>query len=191
MSFVFPEWRQRLARSLHLARSKPESKYVQLATYAPELGVQNRTVVFRGFLPDSHVLQCITEKDSDKYLALQHTAQSELCWYFPKTREQYRLSIHAELIDDTHDDAGLRRQMWLQLSAKAKASFIENQTAPIIEDKNVLGEGSADQEKSIPQNFILVLGSVYAVDYLILSEPHLRYQAFLQFDEWTETKVKP
>ena len=193
MSFIFPEWRQRLARSLHVSRSKPESKYVQIATYAPELGVQNRTVVFRGFVKDSHILQCITEKDSDKYRALQFSKASEICWYFPKTREQYRLSVHTEFVDKDTDELGLRQQMWHNLSTAAKASFIANQALEV--ESNINSSSSENDNEAgkvlIPDNFILILCTVYAVDYLILSEPHQRYQAFCELDEWFEESVKP
>ena len=52
-TFTISGWRQRLARSLHLSRSKPEAKYIQLATLNDEGFVQNRTLVFRGFIDKS------------------------------------------------------------------------------------------------------------------------------------------
>lgn len=199
MSFIFPEWRQRLARSLHVSRSKPESKYIQIATYAPVLGVQNRTVVFRGFVEDSHVLQCITEKDSDKYRALQYAQESEICWYFPKTREQYRLSVHTQLVGSTNDEAGLRQQMWQNLSVAAKQSFIDNQKLDLEQScgprHTEVGTDSPTEEvclhEQVPENFILILCSVYAVDYLILSEPHQRFKSFCEMNEWVEESAKP
>jgi len=193
VSFIFPKWRQRLARSLHLSRSKSESKYVQIATYGPQLGVQNRTVVFRGFVENSHILQCITEKDSDKYRALKSCKSSEICWYFTKTREQYRLSVHTQLVDCDNDELGLRQQMWNKLSAAAKMSFIDNQVYG--QEVNINYSSSENvinsQKEQIPENFILILCKVYSVDYLILSEPHRRYKSFCELDEWIEESVNP
>jgi pyridoxamine 5'-phosphate oxidase len=59
-------WRLPLARALHRNRSIPASRYLQLATVRSDGRPANRTVVFRGFAPDTDWLQFVTDSRSQK-----------------------------------------------------------------------------------------------------------------------------
>lgn len=119
-------WRSPLSRALHRNRSQPDARYVQLATLRPEGRPANRTVVFRGFLDDdSNALQFVSDARSEKVDQLQHTLQAEACWYFPKTREQFRLGGVLDLITaDTGDRQTARQSAWAKLSDNARLQFI-------------------------------------------------------------------
>ena len=173
-------WRQRLARSLHLSRSKPEAKYIQLATLGDNGLVQNRTLVFRGFVDDSDQLIMITDTRSDKFSAILNHSQVEVCWYFAKTREQYRLSGNIDIYAGTSD---IRTAIWNKISDAAKAQFYwyldENQI-------NTLQMSGA-----IPDTFCVLLLSTQQVDYLLLADQHERTNSQLVDNTWKETNINP
>ena len=194
-------WRQRLQRSLHVSRSKPESRYIQLATVDAQGKVQNRTVVFRGLADIGAILYFVTDKASDKFRALTQHAQAEIAWYFAKTREQYRLSVQCELL--THDvseaDLAVRRDYWQRLSHAAKQQFLDD--APIdITNSTALGGDVPNEDSELsqstlsdsipPTNFVLVRAHVEWVDYLVLSDPQQRY-TYAAHNEWLETAIRP
>ncbi|MFM7425627.1 MAG: pyridoxamine 5'-phosphate oxidase family protein, partial [Elainella sp.] len=85
-------WRTPLARALHRNRALAYARYFQLATVQHDGKPANRTVVFRGFLEPGNRLKLIADRRSQKIDQLAHQPWAEVCWYFPKTREQFRLS---------------------------------------------------------------------------------------------------
>lgn len=164
-------WKQRLARSLHLSRSKPESRYMQLATYCEVNGVQNRTVVFRGFNHSGTQLYFVSEKDCDKVRSLYCHPQAEIAWYFAKTREQFRLAVDCSIIgeDALAEDANCRQRVWERLSASARNSFRPN-------------------HDEIPANFIVSICTIKQVDYLHLGQIHQRY-LYQPSTSWEEQEI--
>lgn len=80
-------WKQRLQRSLHLSRSKPEAKYFQLATVSAEGKPDSRTLVFRGFGESGDTLLAVTDMRSEKLgqLFMFPTMTGGLCkWSIPR-----------------------------------------------------------------------------------------------------------
>lgn len=119
-------WRSHLAHALHRNRSLPYARYAQLATVRSDGKPANRTIVFRGFLDDTNQLKFITDSRSEKPEQIEQFQWGELCWYFPTTREQFRLSGMLNLIRDTEPDEMLqkaRRQMWQDLSDNSRIQF--------------------------------------------------------------------
>ena len=116
-----PQWRQGLTKSLHQTRSMPESRYVQL-TSVDESGFPHcRTVVFRG-LTDNNELVVISDTRSEKYQQLLKRPQAQVCWYFSKTREQYRFTCNATVLTAQQDET-LVREQWNKLSDAGKKQF--------------------------------------------------------------------
>lgn len=127
MSATIAPWRSHLSHALHRNRAKPHSRYVQLATISPEGLPTNRTVVFRGFLANSDRVQFITDTRSEKYQHLKVQPKAEVCWYFTKTREQFRLTGNFILVTAETQDFELlkaRRIMWQNLSGSARIQFV-------------------------------------------------------------------
>lgn len=91
-------WRSLISRALHLNRSLVYARYFQLATVKKNGRPANRTVVFRGFWGETNKLKIITDSRSQKFTEIQEQSGGEICWYFPKTREQFRLSGEITLI---------------------------------------------------------------------------------------------
>lgn len=218
---TFPRWRQSLARSLHVQRSKPESKFFQVANAyvsnklqnGSDIVVENRTMVFRGFAQDSHTLLAITDDRSDKVGQWQQSQNSQLCWYFTKTREQYRISAKVLLIGksglllessstlkDQLDknlptDSSLlarRNLLWSNLSGKAKAQFYwptPKENVLPVEASIKTDDGEAAE---IPENFIAICFQPFYVDYLNLTtDPQTREIHEFTDDSWKYKAVNP
>ncbi|MFT6330088.1 MAG: PPOX class probable FMN-dependent enzyme [Bermanella sp.] len=139
--FKFPSWRQRLVRSLHINRSQPQSKYFQVASISVDGLPKNRTMVFRGFIPDSLNLISVTDIRSEKVSDWLSTTPKkfEICWYFAGSREQYRIAGHVSLVsnDTLKDENGAHskrqsaffsekflHQQWANLSRGAQEQFL-------------------------------------------------------------------
>ncbi|MBE9092810.1 Npun_F5749 family FMN-dependent PPOX-type flavoprotein [Tychonema sp. LEGE 07203] len=170
-------WREPLARSLHRNRSLAFARYLQLATVRTDGRPANRTVVFRGFLGDTNRLKFITDIRSQKVEEINLYPWGEICWYFPKTREQFRIAGQLILVRKDDADSELyssRRTAWQELSEAARHQFAW--PAP-GEDKAPAGafdSASPDAREPLP-NFCLLLLEPETVDLLDLrGEPQNR-----------------
>ncbi|MEB3160571.1 MAG: Npun_F5749 family FMN-dependent PPOX-type flavoprotein [Synechocystis sp.] len=119
-------WRSPLAHALHRSRRYPEARYFQLATVDAEGFPHNRTVVFRGFTHESNGIKIITDRRSAKIPHLHYQPRAAICWYFSKTREQWRFQGTIQLITDAETDTARsqdRQQIWQSLSDNARVQF--------------------------------------------------------------------
>lgn len=210
---AFPRWRQFLAQSLHSQHRKPESRFFQVAnayitydsrdeTSPGQLAVNNRTMVFRGFA-DNNVLLAITDSRSDKYAKWQQNSNSQICWYFTATREQYRISANVVLVsssidtpENSQDYVSSRSRIWDDLSDNAKEQFFWSTPKIPISNLNEAAEkptqftpqrNSKDIGKyeEIPDNFVLVVFEPDYVDYLNLTTiPQTREINSYKQNEW-------
>lgn len=192
-----PRWRQSLARSLQDQHGKAESRFFQAASVlgssanAPDndLVIENRTLVFRGFADNNNDILAVTDSRSEKIAQWKEHPQTQICWYFSKSREQYRISATVILLDGQHllsaqeavDDisvyAKLRHKIWNELSDKAKQQFLwPRPKLPVQEaNKGLEYKGNIDDLSGIPRNFTLICFVAHYVDYLNLrTEPQLR-----------------
>lgn len=189
-------WRSLLARALHKNRSLPASRYFQLATIRADQRPANRTVVYRGFLGETDQLKIITDLRSAKAAQIQQLAWGEACWYFAKTREQFRLSGKLSLINAVDPDADLqkaRQTTWQDLSDAARLQFAgphPGQTR--TEDNQAFSPPPPDELKPL-DNFCLLLLAVIEVDHLELrGEPQKRSLYYQNSDHnWTEQAINP
>lgn len=191
-------WRSHLARSLHKHRNQPEARFFQLATIGLDQRPHNRTVVFRGFLDDGdrfqNCLQIITDRRSQKIGQIHDNSWAEVCWYFTKTRSQFRILGKLCLIDVENPDSelqSLRQKSWQSLSDSARSQFAwaHPREKRISENLEI-----ATPDPSLPlADFCLLLLEPIEVDRLELrGNPQNRY--LYHRDEqgiWTETEVNP
>lgn len=122
----FAPWRSPLARALHLNRSLAYSRYLQLATVRADGRPANRTVVFRGFLEESDRFKFVTDARSEKIEQIEHQPWAEACWYFPNTREQFRIAGCLKIVKANCADADLlqaRQNSWQEMSDTARLQF--------------------------------------------------------------------
>ncbi|MGB3265605.1 MAG: Npun_F5749 family FMN-dependent PPOX-type flavoprotein [Microcoleus sp.] len=170
-------WRDPLARALHRNRSLPVSRYLQLATVRATGRPANRTVVFRGFLEDTNRLKFITDIRSQKAEEIALYPWGEICWYFPKTREQFRIA--GQLIVVRQDDADselltARRTAWQELSEAGRDQFAWPAPGEDKADAGAFDSASPDAHEPLP-NFCLLLLEPETVDFLELrGEPQNR-----------------
>ena len=191
-----PPWRQSLARALHRHRKQPQSRYLQLATVTSEGLPANRTVVFRGFWQETNQLQFITDTRSDKVLHLEACPYAEACWYFEKTRDQFRISGRVILINAEESSERLlnaRQQAWRTISGSARTQFAWPEPGRPRND-HLSEEFALDVSPTIPlTNFCLMLLKPEKVDYLSLKgNPHQRWLYQLQNDQrWQAQRLNP
>lgn len=183
-------WRSTIARSLHINRSHPDSRFFQLATITPNGEPANRTVVFRGFRDQSNELQIISDARSEKNAHLQQQPQGEICWYFTKSREQFRFSGSLTVINSENTAlASLREKIWEQLSPASRLLFF----FPHPKAKRTTDAFPETPLDDIPETFTVLLFNPKKVDYLTLKgNPQNRYLYVLEDDQnWSVTEVNP
>ncbi|KPQ37644.1 MAG: PPOX class probable FMN-dependent enzyme, alr4036 family [Phormidesmis priestleyi Ana] len=144
----------------------------------------------------------ISDRRSEKITQIQQNPNAEICWYFTKSREQFRLSGQLMLI--THATvsnplAKARTDLWQKLSDNAKRQFSWPQpkaekandeafTSPVTSAKASSTEASSAEasredtpnnsqtQQKPPKTFCLLCLSVSTVDHLALrGEPQDRY----------------
>lgn len=172
-------WRSLLARALHKNRSLPYARYFQLATVGTDGRPANRTVVFRGFLDDTNQVKIITDSRSQKATQIEQQSWGEACWYFPQTREQFRLAGQLTLVGADYPDQALkkaRQTTWQDLSDAARLQFVwPHPGKERTEDDAAFSPPPPDPEQPLP-NFCLLLLEPVHVDHLELrGDPQNRW----------------
>jgi pyridoxamine 5'-phosphate oxidase len=189
-------WRVPLSRALHLNRSQPYSRYLQLATIRKDGKPANRTVVFREFLENTNRLQIITDSRSEKIAQIDSCPWGEACWYFTKTREQFRLLGQLTLItvdcpDETLQKA--RRIVWQGLSDAARSQFAWPKPGKTKnKDSSAFSPLQPLPDEPLT-NFCLLLLNPEKVDHLQLKgDPQNRYLYYLDnFQTWLTQEINP
>lgn len=187
-------WRSLLARALHRNRSLVYARYLQLATIRLDGRPANRTVVFRGFLADTNQLMFVTDARSEKAEQVNRYPWGEACWYFPNTREQFRLSGALTLVSESSSDAThqtARQKAWQDLSDAARSQFTwpdpgKSRTADAFDDP--------PPDASIPlPHFCLLLLNPSQVDHLELrgTPQNRRLYQFTETGDWFLEEVNP
>lgn len=171
-------WRSPLARALHRNRSLAYARYAQLATVNNSGQPANRTIVFRGFLDHTNQLKFITDSRSEKVNQIEGQPWAELCWYFPKTREQFRLLGQLMLVQADHPDPILsqaRQIQWQELSDGGRSQFAWASPKQPRNPADWLDLPTPDPLNP-PSNFCLLLLEPAQIDHLELrGEPQNRY----------------
>jgi pyridoxamine 5'-phosphate oxidase len=189
-------WRSHLSRALHKNRSLPYARYFQLATVQVDGRPANRTVVFRGFLGDTNQLKIITDARSHKVEQISHQSWGEVCWYFPQTREQFRLAGQLTLIGADHPDVPFqkaRQATWQELSDSARLQFAwPHPGESRVEDASAFAPPSPDSEQPLP-NFCLLLLDPLRVEHLELrGTPQNRWLYDQNGDrDWSKQPINP
>lgn len=163
-------WRPLLARALHRNRTLPYARYFQLATVRANGRAANRTVVFRGFLPESNQLAMITDGRSAKIEQIQQTPWAEICWYFPKTREQFRLSGQLNCVDPNYPIPAWQKayhETWRNLSDAARQQFYWPAPGQ-PRDSELLDADPPKETDDAPETFRLLVFESVEVDRLDL-----------------------
>ena len=206
-SLILPPWRTPLARAIHRNQAKPYSRYFQLATVTPDGYPSNRTVVFRGFGEDDRSsLKIITDRRSQKAQQIQHQTQppkhqtqhqaiGAICWYFTKTREQFRIQGDLQLVTSEEQDLNLlkiRQITWQSLSDGSRSQFAWPTPGQPVADQSAFEVDLPDPNQPL-DNFCLLLLTPQTVDHLQLKpNPQQRCLYRLQPDQtWLIQPINP
>jgi len=191
-----PPWRSPIARALHRNRSLAYARYVQLATVDASHRPENRTMVFRGWLDPLSQLKFVTDIRSTKAMNLLAGASdwAEVCWYFPKTREQFRLSGTLTLIaaDATTSHHKARQEAWQQMSDAGRVQFAwETPGADRSEDPVALNPPQPDPNQPLDTFCLLLLEAVAVTHLELRGEPQSCYLYELLDGEWQTRSINP
>ncbi|MEA5581764.1 Npun_F5749 family FMN-dependent PPOX-type flavoprotein [Nodularia harveyana UHCC-0300] len=189
-------WRSAIAHALHRNRSLVYARYLQLATVGENNRPANRTVVFRGFLEDSNQLKFITDARSHKVDQIKKQPWAEICWYFPKTREQFRISGCLTLIGDDDSESSIqpaRIKTWQELSDAARLQFAwPDPGKPRVNEPAAFEPSPPNPIQPVP-NFCLLLLEPVEIDHLELrGEPqNRRIYSWDEEKEWCIQEINP
>lgn len=188
-------WRSPLAHALYRNRSLAYSRYLQLATVRVDGRPANRTLVFRGFLEETNQLKFAVDARSQKADQINHHPWGEACWYFTKTREQFRISGTLTLVQANHPTArfqGARQVAWGELSENARLQFAWPYPGKDRSAAAAFTPPDPDPEVVLP-NFSLLLLDPMEVDHLELrGEPQNRWMYFLDSAQsWSSRTLNP
>jgi pyridoxamine 5'-phosphate oxidase len=190
-------WRSAIAQALHQNRSLPYARYLQLATVRVNGLPANRTIVFRGFLTYTDQLKFIIDSRSEKVEQIQQQPWAEVCWYFPNTREQFRITGRLTLVesDDSNSElASARISTWQDLSDAARVQFAWPHPGQVRnKDEPDAFKPPAPDPRQPLSNFCLLLLDPLQVDHLDLrGEPQNRWLYYRNDQqEWSTEEINP
>jgi len=185
-----PTWLRALGEALEAHGDEPSARFVQLATNGE--CPSNRTVAFRGFHPSRSGLLFATDCRSEKVRQLRLNPEGALCWYFHRTREQFRLSGTVTVVDRETRDIDLARkrvEVWGNLSRETKAQFFWPSPGEARTARFVIPSGGVKPSAS----FCLLLLFPSRVDHLnIRNYPHNRIiHELTPGGSWSQREVNP
>lgn len=125
--FAFTKLKEYLSNSLITNSSVVYSNFFQLATVDSSNNPQVRTVVFRGFYNDAIKISC--NINSNKIKEIAHNDTVQICWYFPISREQFRITCKSEVVTSKsigENNLLERNNLWNSLTETSKEEFIIN-----------------------------------------------------------------
>jgi len=205
LSTPIAPWGALLQGALHRNRSQPHSRFVQLATVDRAGRPHCRTVVFRGLQPviqptqsdSGPVLQFVTDRRSEKITDLSHSPIVEICWYFAKTREQFRISGAIAVVTAESPDPigqGQRHHLWHNLSDAARLQFAWPDPGQPRSPQEAFTPPTPDPLQPL-ENFCILLLTPHQIDYLSLrGNPQDRYlyqRSIAPPHTWTAQTVNP
>jgi pyridoxamine 5'-phosphate oxidase len=146
-------------------------------------------------LADTNQLKFVTDTRSDKIEQIQQQPWAEACWYFPKTREQFRLTGHLTLVtsDESHPHLQPARiTMWQELSDPARLQFAWPHPGKPRGEKTTFEPPPPDPHQPV-DNFCLLLLDPCQVDHLELrGEPQNRWlYSRDENQQWSRQAINP
>lgn len=187
-------WRSPLTRALD-HNPQPLARYLQLATVRANGRPANRTVVFRGFLEDTDQLKFAIDARSQKVDQIALQLWAEACWYFPETREQFRITGSLTLVQADYPDSALqqaRQSTWQELSNAARLQFAWPHPGKPRADAAAFEPPPPNAVEPLP-HFCLLLLLPVQVDHLELrGEPQNRWLYDRNSEQaWSTQAINP
>jgi PPOX class probable FMN-dependent enzyme len=147
-------------------------------------------------LEGSNQLQIITDSRSEKVSQIGERPWGEACWYFTKTREQFRFLGKLTIVTADYADESLqkaRRLVWQKLSDGARSQFAWPDPGKTrVEEASAFLPLPPSPDEPLT-NFCLLLIDPERVEHLELrGEPQNRWQYYLDGSQlWIARSVNP
>jgi pyridoxamine 5'-phosphate oxidase len=209
---TIPAWRAAVKHALKRNGRNPTSKYAQIATIDAETGAPRvRTVVIRGFLSEylsvtttakdtaADALVFCTDARSGKIPDIAKDSRSEIAWYFPETREQFRVTgtLTTSASASANEDEA-RKNLWKKMRRGARGQFLwptPGGARAVVNDgerdpHDVAEDDPALDDETVSENFTLVALQPTRIDHLHLKKNE-RYVHEDVNGEWVTTRVNP
>lgn len=185
---AMPPWRPLLRAAMQREGRSIAARWVQLATTGRDGAPRVRTLVFRGWA-GAKQLELFSDQRSEKVKELTNDGASELCWLFPKARQQYRLRGKVELIS-TSEQPELCQQRWQKLSDTGRAVWGWPTPADPLDPTGEFPEQLAETAP-LPKHFVVLRLHVDTVERLNLG-PHPHQRTLWRADTlWREQPLNP
>lgn len=154
-----------------------------------------RTLVFRGFLGETHHLTFATDGRSEKVVEVEHSPWAEACWYFHLTREQFRFLGTVTLVGAVINDRALseaRVEVWRGMSEESRLSYTWPDPSPPRLASATFPTLAPDPQEPLPHFCLLVL-EAREVDHLELhGNPQHRWKYSRDaHGRWSGVQVNP
>ena len=188
MSEAVPPWRPLLRAALQREGRSVSARWVQLATTGRDGTPRVRTLVVRGWAGGNQ-LELFSDQRSEKVKELSRDASAELCWLFPRARQQYRLRGRIDLITPA-EHADLCQHRWQQLSDTGRAVWGWPTPADPL-DRVAAFPKQLSETSPLPEHFVVLRMNVDSVERLNLGpHPHQRTR-WTATTRWQEQPLNP
>ena len=130
-------------------------------------------------------MELYTDKRSQKYHELNLNNNVEICWFFSKSKCQFRFRGTSKIESDKY-----KLPHWEKLSEQSRSMW--SWPAPgdhfVFEQKKDL---SFKTNKELSKNFAVLKIDISHVDQLLLHKPiHIR-RKWIRTNEWKEERINP
>jgi PPOX class probable FMN-dependent enzyme len=153
-------------------------------------------VVFRGFLEGSDRLKFVTDARSKKIEQIEHQPWAEACWYFPNTREQFRIAGCLKIVAADCSNADLlqaRQNSWQEMSDAARLQFTWPHPSQSRGDAAAFEAPAPNSVEPLPHFCLLLLEPVQVDRLELRGEPQNRtiYKWSDRDCSWSTQAVNP
>ena len=110
---AIPRWMRAVEKNIQQNRNNPPAKWFQLATIDETSRPRCRTVVFRGFVDKTSpegLIKIITDARSQKVGQVERNPAAEACWYFERSRDQFRIAGNLRVVSPQETDERWARE---------------------------------------------------------------------------------
>ena len=199
-------WFTSLKQAIVINRRDAHNRYLQLATVRADGTPAVRTLVFRALQQEPAQLAMVTDSRSQKTAEIVAQPAGEICWYFSRTREQFRLRGTLSLTGADNVDQTRRKTIWSAMSAAAREQFYWPHPKRPLNDRDKTGKANSERNSNAgynshvpaamhapPENFLILSLQIESVDHLCLrGEPQTRSLSWLDSRGiWANAMVNP
>lgn len=161
-----------------------------VATVGDDGAPRLRTVVNRGFDPQSRTLRFHTDARSPKLKELAEDPRAAVHFYDPRAKTQLRLEAVAMI----HTDSDLRQQAWDATRDFSRECYrVVPAPGDVVDTPSALAFTQGDDREEGAQNFVAVTLHMHAMEWLYLASQGHRRARFVWDDlgNLTQTWLVP